>query len=253
MVVSLYLLQLLLCTAANGICYGTFALATDMYWQVLPRLGEMSMILKLPVRFTGQTEDLHEYTMLDLNVTRTALLLVDCFDDDPKSSVGQVISRTIRPTLAAVRLIGMKAIFIYGGDHYDPNSINLELHGTRRGRMRKQTVWPLPQPAWFSGVEPDTEDPIIEKCGQNAFRETSLDYYLRTNNIETLICVGFSFKSCLFCTLVGAMERNYRVVFLRDGTYRPGENEFRDTVNEELAEKGWVRLVLTRLIEDHLE
>jgi hypothetical protein len=42
------------------------------------------------------------------------------------------------------------------------------------------------------------------------------------------------------------------VVFLRDGTHLPGENEFRDTVNEDLPEKGWVCLVLTRLIEDHL-
>jgi nicotinamidase-related amidase len=146
----------------------------------------------------------------------------------------------------------MTPIFVHGGDHNDVYSINLELHATRRGRTRKQTAWPLPQPEWFPGVEPQAGDPIIEKCGQNAFRETSLDFYLRTNNIETLLCVGFSFKSCLFYTLVGAMERNYRVVFLRDGTHPPGENEFRDTGNDELAEKGWVRLVLTRLIEDHL-
>jgi len=56
----------------------------------------------------------------------------------------------------------------------------------------------------------------------------------------------------LFYTMVGAFENNYRAVFLRDGTHPPGENEFRDTLNYELPEKGWVRLVLTRLIEDHL-
>ena len=52
--------------------------------------------------------------------------------------------------------------------------------------------------------------------------------------------------------MVGAFEHNYRVIFLRDGTHLPGENEFRDTLNDDLPEKGWVRLVLTRLIEDHL-
>lgn len=31
-----------------------------------------------------------------------------------------------------------------------------------------------------------------------------------------------------------------------------GENEFPDTIDDNLPEKGWVRLVLTRLIEDHL-
>jgi nicotinamidase-related amidase len=95
-------------------------------------------------------------------------------------------------------------------------------------------------------------EPIIEKCGQNGFRESSLDFFLRTNGIETLLCAGFSFKSCLFYTMVGAAEHNYRVVFLRDGTHLPGENEFGDTINDQLEEKGWVRLVLTRLIEDHL-
>jgi nicotinamidase-related amidase len=209
-------------------------------------------MLELPVRFTGDTEDQHEYVTLTLDVDRTAFLLVDCFDDDPHSGVGQVLHNLIRPTLAAIRSVGIKPIFIYGGDHNDPHAINLELHATRRGRKRKQMPWPLPLPAWFAGVEPQTGEPIIEKCGQNAFRETALDFYLRTNDIETLLCVGFSFKSCLFYTLIGAMERNYRVVFLRDGTHLPGENEFPDTVNEALEEKGWVRLVLTRLIEDHL-
>jgi nicotinamidase-related amidase len=210
------------------------------------------MRLELPVRFTGESEDQHAFATLNLEVAKTAFLLVDCIDDDPESGVGQVLSQIITPALAAVRSIGMKTVFVYGGDHCDPYAINLELHGTRRGRTRKQSPWPLPLPEWFPGVAPQAGDPIIEKCGQNAFRATSLDFYLRTNRIETLLCVGFSFKSCLFYTLVGAAEHNYRVIFLRDGTHPPGENEFRDTVNEELPEKGWVRLVLTRLIEDHL-
>ena len=107
-------------------------------------------------------------------------------------------------------------------------------------------------PAWVSGVEPREGDVVIEKNGQNDFRETHLEFCLRTMGIETLLCVGFSFKSCLFYTMVGVFEHNYRVVFLRDGTHPPGENEFPDTVNIGLTEKGWVRLVLTRLIEDHL-
>jgi nicotinamidase-related amidase len=210
------------------------------------------MFLELTVRFTGEYEDQAAYTTLNLEIAKTAFLLVDCIYDDPESGVGQVLSQTIAPTLDAVRSVGMKPVFVYGGDHGDPYAINLELHGTRRGRTRKPAPWPLPMPQWFPEIEPQAEDPVIVKCGQNAFRETSLDFYLRTNGIETILCVGFSFKSCLFYTLVGAAEHNYRVVFLRDGTHLPGENEFRDTVNEDLAEKGWVRLVLTRLIEDHL-
>ena len=211
------------------------------------------MILELPVRFTGPSEDLHQYTTLHLEISKTAFLLVDCtFENPPESGVGRVLRETLAPTLAAVRSANVKSVFIYGGDHGDPYSINLELHGTRRERARPQISWPLPQPSWIPGIEPQMGDAVIEKCGQNAFRATSLDFYLRTNGIETLLCVGFSFKSCLFYTLVGAAEHNYRVVFLRDGTHPLGENEFPDTLNEALPEKGWVRLVLTRLIEDHL-
>ncbi len=93
---------------------------------------------------------------------------------------------------------------------------------------------------------------MIAKSAQSGFVNTYLDRYLRSYGIETLIVVGFSFKSCLFYTLVSAYEHNYRVIFLRDCTDPPGTNEFSDTVDLSLPEKGWVRLVLTRLIEDHL-
>ena len=210
-------------------------------------------MLQLPVRFTGPSEDLQQFTTLHLELAKTAFLLVDCtFSNPPESGVGQVLRKIIAPTLTAIRAIGMLPVFVTGGDHGDPRAINLELHGTRRGRAVPRLPWPSPPPRWVPGIEPLAGDIVIEKCGQNGFRETSLDFCLRTNGIETLLCVGFSFKSCLFYTLVGAVEHNYRVVFLRDGTHPLGENEFPDTINEALPEKGWVRLVLTRLIEDHL-
>ena len=188
------------------------------------------MPIELPVRFTGDNEDEHQYATLDLEPAKTAFLLVDCeFVNEPDSPVGQVLRRVIAPALATARGAGIKPVFLYGGDHHGPRSIGLELHGTRRGRPRPATAWPLPLPRWVPGIEPLEDEAVIAKCGQGGFHDTSLDHYLRTNGFENLLCVGFSFKSCLFYTLVGAFERNYRVVFLRDGTHPPGENEFRDT------------------------
>jgi len=209
--------------------------------------------LELPVRFTGQHEDESEYTTLSLDTEKTVFLLVDCeFVNPPESPVGQVIRNTIAPTLDIVGSAGIKPVFLYGGSHNDRHSVNLELHGSRRRQERPSKPWPLPIPQWVPGVEPQEDEAVIVKCGQGGFGGTGLDHYLRTNGVENLLCVGFSFKSCLFYTMVGAFENNYRTVFLRDGTHPPGENEFRDTVDDELPEKGWVRLVLTRLIEDHL-
>ena len=211
------------------------------------------MQLNLPVRFTSDLEDVSAFATLPLDVAETAFLLVDCTYDDPDSGVGRVLEGIIAPALTAVRSVGMRVVYVYGGSHGDPHDITTELHGTRRGRERPRQRWhPLPVPAWNPGLEPQEDDAVIAKCGQSGFHETSLDFFLRTSGIVNLICVGFSFKSCLFYTLVGAAQHNYRVVFLRDGTHPPGENEFRDTVDESLPEKGWVRLVLTRLIEDHL-
>lgn len=214
---------------------------------------EDSMKLLLPVRFTGDSVHQSLFDSLELDVAKTAFLLVDCtFEDPPDSGVGQVLRKTIAPTLSLVRTVGMRVIFIHGGEHGDDKSIFTELHQIRRHSPYQTRSWQPTFPKWVPGVEPNDEDTVIEKNGQNAFRGTSLDFHLRTAGIETLLCVGFSFKSCLFYTMVGAFERNYRVIFLRDGTHPPGENEFSDTIDENLPEKGWVRLVLTRLIEDHL-
>ncbi|RKU35479.1 hypothetical protein C6495_05390 [Candidatus Poribacteria bacterium] len=211
------------------------------------------MIIELPVRFTSDTEALHEWTTLHLEISKTAFLLVDCtFENPPESGVGEVIRQMLVPALAVVREVEMKPIFLYGGDRGAPHAIASELHGIRRGVTRQVSPWPLPAPEWVPGLAPQDGDAVIEKCGQNGFRATQLEAYLRSHGIETLLCAGFSFKSCLFYTLVGAFEHNYRVVFLRDGTHPLGENEFRDTRNEALEEKGWVRLVLTRLIEDQV-
>jgi len=215
-------------------------------------MNEPSRQLALPARLRGTREDVAKAVTLTLDVARTALLLVDCDDvNNPGDPVDLVIRRTLAPTLEAVRSVGMRAVFLHGGGHLDALSIKRELRIARGERVGPPRPWTPSTPQWVPGVEPDSQDTVIEKHGQNGFHETSLDLCLRTSGITTLLCTGFSFKSCLFYTMVAAAQRNYRIVFLRDGTHPLGENEFPDSVNEHLPEKGWVRLVLTRLIEDH--
>ena len=208
--------------------------------------------LTLPARLTGEHEGIAKHVTLSLDVASTALLLVDCDDvNTPGDPVDQVIRQTLAPTLEAVRPVGMRAVFLYGGDHYGSRCVKRELRTARGERTGRPDPWIPATPRWVPGVEPIAGDPVVEKCGQNGFHATSLDHCLRTSGIDTLLCVGFSFKSCLFYTMVGAAQHNYRVVFLRDGTHPLGENEFRDTRDGRLPEKRWVRLVLTRLMEDH--
>jgi nicotinamidase-related amidase len=208
--------------------------------------------IELPVRFTSYQENQPEFITLKLPADRTAFLLVDC-NGDCGEDCNTIIRTNIAPTLHAARLVGIKGIFIYNEEYIvGPASRPAEYHELRRGKpLPEQSLRPK-QPRWADCIAPHHDEPTIAKRSQNAFVGSYLDTYLRSWKIETLIAVGFSFKSCLFYTLVGAFEREYRVVLLRDGTDPPGTNEFPDTIDPTLAEGGWVRLVVTRLIEDHL-
>lgn len=210
------------------------------------------MEITVPVRFTSITETQFERTQLSLDTHHTAFLLVDC-NGDCGPLCNEVIERRIAPVLRAIRTVGIKAVFLYGEPLPDgPCSRPGEYHWTRRGSQQPPVSWRPSQPTWAASINPRAGEPMIAKSAQSGFVNTYLDRYLRAWGIETIIAVGFSFKSCLFYTLVSAYEHNYRVIFLRDGTDPPGTNEFPDTVDPSLPEKGWVRLVLTRLIEDHL-
>jgi nicotinamidase-related amidase len=209
--------------------------------------------ITLPIRFMSNDAVGHLSDTIVLAPGNSALLLVDC-DGDCDELGNQVIHDRISPALRAARLSGIKPIFIYG-DGWLPdgaNSLAAEYHRTRRGLPAHQEQWRPYTPTWIEAIEPITSEPLIGKKAQNAFVGTYLDIYLRSHNINTLLLAGFSFKSCLFYTAVGAFERNYRAILLRDGTDLPGSNEFADTVDTSLPEGGWVRTILTRLIEDHL-
>ncbi len=207
------------------------------------------MKIQLPVRFTGEQVQEFNYTTLTLNSEKTAFLLIDC-DGDCGPSCNPVVELHIAPTLAACRAIGVRPVYLYNESWPNgPQDMVYEIHHTRRGRP---SVSDPVSPSWAKNINPHQGDLVIGKKGQSGFIGSDLDKSLKDCGIDTLLTVGFSFKSCLFYTLVDAFQYNYRVVFLRDGTDPQGTNEFPDTKDEALPEKGWVRIILTRLIEDHL-
>ena len=210
------------------------------------------MKMHLPVRFTGDRVQEFACTTLPLNPEKTAFLLIDC-DGDCGPSCNPVVESHIAPALAACRSIGVRPVYLYNESW--PNGAQdmvHEIHYTRRGRPFSPSVSVPAPPGWANSIKPRQGDLVIGKTGQSGFIGTDLDRSLRDFRVDTLLAVGFSFKSCLFHTLVTAFQHNYRVVFLRDGTDPQGTNEFPDTKDDSLPAKGWVRLVLTRLIEDHL-
>ncbi len=207
-------------------------------------------ILKLPVRWYSNAT---QYGELELEVERTAFMIVDsdCGSGNPYVEEG------IAPALAEARNVGMKVIFIHNDFSLvdEPGSIKREIHGTRWGQQSagaEAATRPGPsrrtphQPNYSPSIQPLPHEPDFPKREWSGFHETHVDYHLRCYDIKNLIAVGFSQRACLYQTLAGAVEHNYRVIMLRDGTYSA---EYPDTVDETLPEKGWLRKVMLRNFE----
>jgi len=82
-----------------------------------------------------------------------------------------------------------------------------EYHGGRAGRM-----------AFPDELRPQEQDYLVRKHAYSAFYDSRLDSLLRNLGTRTLICAGIWADCCLLTTSLDALYRNYRVVWLRDGT-----------------------------------
>jgi ureidoacrylate peracid hydrolase len=78
-----------------------------------------------------------------------------------------------------------------------------------------------PESEFSEGISPKPEDYEIEKPNQDAFYGTKLDFYLRTEDVDTLIVCGLVSNVCVEGTIRGGHERGYNVVMVDDtcGSY----------------------------------
>jgi nicotinamidase-related amidase len=61
------------------------------------------------------------------------------------------------------------------------------------------------------------EDHFIEKRAFDGFHETGLDTLLRSLHVDTCHFVGTSANNCVYSTALGAFQRGYTVIGLKDG------------------------------------
>jgi len=201
--------------------------------------------LKLPVRWYSNTT---EYKTLEIEIGQTAFMIVD----SDCGSGNTYVEEGIAPALANARKVKMRVIFIHNDFSLvdEPGSIKREIHGTRWGtsdaKDRSPPLRKPHQPNYSPSIQPLLHEPDFPKREWSGFHQTHVDYHLRCYDIKTLIAVGFSQRACLYQTLAGAVELNYRVIMLRDCTHSA---EYPDTVDETLPEKGWLRKIMLRNFE----
>jgi ureidoacrylate peracid hydrolase len=95
--------------------------------------------------------------------------------------------------------------------------------------------------AFSDVIAPRPSDHVVPKLQASGFFETPLDSLLRGLGIRNLIVVGFDARICLGMTVMDALNRNYRVVVLRDCT---STMEYPET-----AAGRWAYFVAVRQIE----
>ncbi len=71
---------------------------------------------------------------------------------------------------------------------------------------------------FYKGIQPGENDIVLKKQRFSAFVSTALDLILRSKEIDTIIIGGVATNICCESTARDARMRDYKVIFLSDGT-----------------------------------
>jgi len=214
----------------------------------------MAKTLSLAARYTHGGEE--RFEMLALPLAHTALLLVDVYYDDQLRGdwgdpAGPFVSHfkrmewNISVALEAAREAGLPVVYAMNsaprialqrsafGAHFarawskdgsaDAFARTFAEGGVDGREYHGGPETPLKVPP---SLAPREKDVYIRKHVYSAFFDSRLDTLLRNLHVETLVCAGLWANVCMAATALDALYRNYRVVWLRDGTLageRPAE------------------------------
>lgn len=155
---------------------------------------------------------------------KTAMLVVDMQNDFVQEGAAIEVPRArsmvprLNRLLDACRGAGIAVIYIHhvlrGGridagrlaDHHEP---------IRNGRA---LVAGTPNVEIYAPLEPRAGDLVVAKPRYSAFYGTELDAILRSRGIDTLVIGGTLTNVCCDSTARDAFSRDYKVIFLSDGT-----------------------------------
>jgi nicotinamidase-related amidase len=66
-------------------------------------------------------------------------------------------------------------------------------------------------------LRPPAGEPVIHKHHGNAFIDTALDDALAALGVTELVITGLVTQGCVRATCIGGLDRDYRVILVRDG------------------------------------
>ena len=206
----------------------------------------MARTLPLTTRYIRNGQECFE--TLTLSAAQTALLLVDVYYDnqkrgdwgdsaDPFVCHFQWMEQNISVALGAARRAGLPVLYAMNsaprialqrstfGAHFarawsedgSLETINREFAegcvDPREYHSGPETPLKIPP-----SLAPREGELYIRKHVYSAFFDSRLDTALRNLGVDTLVSAGLWANVCMAATALDALYRNYRVIWLRDGT-----------------------------------
>ncbi len=151
---------------------------------------------------------------------KTALLVIDMQNAflKPGAVIEVAAGRAMIPKLKELmRICGSRGIqVIFTKTVYHPDGFDMGL--LSEFITKKVLVAGTEDVELYSGIEPQTGDIVFDKHRYDAFIGTDLDLVLSYKGIDTIMIGGVVTHMCCESTARSAHMRNYKVIFLSDGT-----------------------------------
>lgn len=153
---------------------------------------------------------------------RTALVIIDlqnCFvEGSPVSAPeGPLVLERLNRLAEVCRTRGIRVIHtahVVRADGSNTGVMGEIIPPVRQGIINEGSA----TAAFHKGLKIEAGDIVVYKPRFGAFHGTDLELILRSNGIDTLIIGGIATNVCCETTAREANVRDFRVLFLRDGT-----------------------------------
>lgn len=161
-------------------------------------------------------------TVLRLDPARTALVNVDvqrCFVEQTPLAAdnGRELVDRINGLAASCRAAGMPVIHTRGWMRADGSNLGMMAEMVPPFIVALYTEG-APSAELHDALEVASTDTVLSKPRYGAFHGTDLELILRSKGVDTIIVSGIATNICCETTAREAAQRDFRVIFLSDGT-----------------------------------
>jgi nicotinamidase-related amidase len=158
----------------------------------------------------------HSVPEIEIDLDRTALLVVDMQNPDNFEDVGDNCAKL----LAFFREHDLESVYLRVGyflrDRRDMSPKRAEGWRRREDGTAPDSLRGSETHAIIDRLSPKDGEMVIDKNSTSAFNSSSLEPYLRARQVENIVICGTATNHCVDNTARGAADRGYNVLLIDD-------------------------------------